>query len=150
MVDDTWDNRAVPILEHVATLEATGAPFNLPHVAETLGCSRSEVQIEVDRLRSGGYLGGDLVQKGDGAGGIVVWDFRRPRLLEKGSRAVGQWPSDDPYDALLSLIEQRLDDETDPETRTKLERLRATLLDVGKGVAGGILGSLIRAGLGLP
>jgi hypothetical protein len=62
-----------------------------------------------------------------------------------------QWPSDDSYNALLALLDQRIHDPgTDQEMKSKLERLRGTLVDVGKGAAGGVLASLVRYGLRLP
>jgi hypothetical protein len=71
-------------------------------------------------------------------------------LLERGARAVGQWPTDDPYEALLALIDERLlDANLDEETQTKLQRFRNALIDVGKGAAGGLLAALIRSSVGL-
>lgn len=74
-----------------------------------------------------------------------------PFLHERGARAVGQWPSDDPYKALLAVLDRRIyDEKTDPETKGKLSRLRESFVDVGQGVGTGVLSSLIRAAAGLP
>jgi hypothetical protein len=50
------------------------------------------------------------------------------------------WPSDDVLQAFLELIDRRLaTPELEEETRSKLQRLRGSLTDVGNGTASGIL-----------
>lgn len=150
MVHDTWYTRALPILEAISKIEVETSLVQLGDLARETGCTAEEVDIELERLLRAGYAGGTISRTMTG-GRAEPWSYVNPILEERGARAIGQWPSDDPYDALIELLDRRInDDATDAETRTKLQRLRGTLVDVGKGVAGGVLGSLIRAGLGLP
>jgi hypothetical protein len=102
------------------------------------------VAVELKRLVHGGYVGDQLRSNPGASAGSAELD--RPMLYEPGARAVGLWPSDDPYEALLALIERQLAEEGDTETKTKLRKLRETLAEVGKGTASGLLVALIQAG----
>lgn len=140
---------ALPVLEAVAALEGEEDLLSMPELARRAGVEVDLVMVEVDRLLAGGYLGGEVnkVMMGGDPEGVRLMD---PVLLERGARAVGVWPTDDPFDGLLTLIDRRLlDDSLDAETRTKLQRFRGVLVDVGKGAAGGLLAALIRAQLGV-
>jgi hypothetical protein len=149
MASDTWSTRAIPILELIAEIEIDAHQISLGEVADRTGLPVEAVDVELDRLIAAGYAHGEIHRTMSG-GDRRVWTYQGPVLAERGSRAVQQWPSDDPFDALLMLLDQRiLDPALDPETKTRLERLRGTLVDVGKGAAGGVLAALVRAGLGL-
>jgi hypothetical protein len=122
---------------------------SLDDISEATGLSHVEIEVELERLIDAGFINGEIhrTMAGDSRG---HWRLKGVMLLERGSRVVGQWPSDDPYDALLELIDQRiLDDSLDDDTKGRLRRLRGTLVDVGKGAAGGVLAALIRTGLGI-
>lgn len=69
-----------------------------------------------------------------------------PMLTERGARAVGLWPSDDPYELLVALLDRQIAAEDSDDERTRLQRLRATVRDVGKGTVTALLVELIKAG----
>lgn len=63
------------------------------------------------------------------------------RLTERGRRAVGVWPAEDPGDALLELLAARVAAASSPEERSRLERL----FDAAKGLGGTALRELTLA-----
>jgi hypothetical protein len=74
------------------------------------------------------------------------------RLGERALQRVAGWPGagGDLASELLALIDQRLEDPTVSEDeRTRLERLRDTVGDVGKGVVSGLLTALIKSHTGV-
>ena len=75
-----------------------------------------------------------------GTGGDArPWFLENSHLGEKGLRVVGAWPSDDPYDALLALLERKIEATDDPAEKSKLAALRGSVADVGKQVIAGLL-----------
>jgi hypothetical protein len=73
------------------------------------------------------------------------------RLGEKALQSVAGWPggSADLASELLALIDRRLaDPAVSQDERGRLERLRQTLSDVGKGVVTGLLTALIENHIG--
>lgn len=72
------------------------------------------------------------------------------RLTERGYRAVGAWPSADPYDQLMKLLAERIDAEDQPEVKGKLERFRESVQGIGREVLVGVLTSLAKQSTGLP
>jgi hypothetical protein len=146
MTEETWERVALPLLRQIADAEQQHLPgLDMDAVARELGLPAHEVKAELDRLIEAGFVA-DKVAKH--LGGSV--HLASPRLSEKGARAVGMWPSNDPYDALLALLDRRLlDDSLGDEERTKLQRVRATLTDVGKSTVAGVLAALVKSGIGL-
>ena len=71
-------------------------------------------------------------------------------MTERGFRAVGAWPSADPYDQLMKLLAERIDAEDEPEVKSKLERFRESIQGIGRDVIVGVLTSLAKQGAGLP
>jgi hypothetical protein len=149
MADETWESRAIPIMDLIAANEDPHALTSLDEFSDATGLSHVEVEVELERLINAEFIEGKIHRTMSGRN-RGHWRLPGAMLLERGSRAVGQWPSDDPFDALLELIDQRiLDGSLDDDTKSRLKQLRSTLVDVGKGAAGGVLAALIRTGLGL-
>lgn len=67
-----------------------------------------------------------------------------PSLGERGARAISAWPPEDPYDALVTVLDRKLAEETNEEQRSKLQKIRDVVLDVGKGVLTAVLTDLAR------
>jgi hypothetical protein len=102
------------------------------------------VALEVDRLARAGYLG-NAVDKMMTCGDARPWHFM-PMLAERGAREVGQWPTADAFAALLEVLDSRIEEETQPAERTKLQKFRDAATDVGKGVFVGILLDIAKRG----
>lgn len=52
---------------------------------------------------------------------------------------VRAWPNDDPYEALLALLDRQIAATDDPQRKSKLQKLASTIADVGKATIAGIL-----------
>jgi hypothetical protein len=73
------------------------------------------------------------------------------RLRERGLQATAGWPSGETAAAaLLAAISARIDMTDSPEERTKLERLRESLTEIGQGLLGNILANVLTAQLPPP
>lgn len=147
MADETWTSVALPLLEQIGAHEADAVMAGAGALAAELGLDIGLVNVELERLMGDGYIDADQRVEGFGSNKVTLL---APRLTGVGARAIGKWPSSDPYDALLNLLDERiLDPHLDEETKTKLARLRSTIVDVGKGATGGVLAALIRGAIGL-
>ena len=144
MADFTW-SRDVQVMDAVRDLE-----LELPgrgtrdHVVERTGYARDEVTDSLRNLIDGGYVTGrDWGAKDD------PHNWYDLRLTAPGRRVVGQWPSTDPADALVKLLEERLAETDDEAEATKLRRVLETVTEVGAGVLRDTLTALIRATAGI-
>ena len=129
-------------MKAIATDESVTSLWMIPELAEAAGLDAEVVLVELSRLIQAGYVDAHIEVMGAAENSHVM----NAHLSERGARAVGLWPSDDPYEALVALIEKQLAEEGDTETKTKLRKLRETLAEVGKGTASGLLVALIQAG----
>jgi hypothetical protein len=136
---ERWEMLSLPILEWVAEREPINDAIDLAEISSATGYDDRQVRLEIRRLREGSYLDGQSAW----GGGLL-----RPRLLERGLRAVGEWPSDDPYAELLATIDERIA-ATSGEERSRLTRLRNALVDVGQDVGKSVLVAMIKGQLGL-
>lgn len=71
----------------------------------------------------------------------------RIKLLEKGRQEVSGWPASPGGDygaKLLDELERRIAEADDEEERTRLQRFRDAVADVGKGVVTGVLTDMAR------
>ena len=144
MATYTWDTRELPILDAVAVAEEAGKAIGWGNVAETTGIEAEIVRRSLESLLSADYISGMAYHEGGGS-----FEIANIRLTERGRRAVGQWPSGDPFVALTALLEHRIATESDPARRSKLQRFLDAMTDVGKDVTGGVLVALVRQLAGL-
>lgn len=151
MATDNWDAIAVPVMEAVADAEGSSDMLNVEEICAHAGFDFKEkgraVAVELERLVYGGYIGS---QKQGTFSGPEHDFIVNPHLLEPGARAVGRWPSRDPYEALLQQLERAADGADDPQERAALKKVASTVGDVGQGVLTGVLTAFIRGAVGLP
>ncbi len=120
MVESTWNTRELPILEALATLEALNDSIERMNLDELV--ERSGVAVEAGRravcaLYDDGFITG---ADAPSYGGRDIIDIT---LTGKGRRAVGSWPSKgDAYDDIIAAIDARIDDEPDPEKKSRLRK----------------------------
>ncbi|MGH8905984.1 MAG: hypothetical protein ACRD0K_05625 [Egibacteraceae bacterium] len=147
MAESTWARVALPILEHIATIEddeSHSGILSVEDIAGVLGQPAQRVQNEVRRLHTSGYLLGKLY------GGHDSNDFLvGPGLSDLGARAVGKWPPNDPYGLLVHLLEQRISSAPNREERSRWQRIRDGVVDIGTSGAGGLVVELTKAMTGL-
>ncbi len=142
MVERSWEDLEQPILEAVAELEDTDVDVGLPALADHTGLPLDRVRIGVRRLFDTDLLTG-LDASADEFYPISL------RLLPRGRQMVRQWPSNDPAEALLQALAQRIAVEQDPEVRGRLEKARDSLGRVGQGVLAGIITAVVQQVSGL-
>ncbi len=65
------------------------------------------------------------------------------RLAPAGARAVGLWPSSDPYEALLALLDRRVVEAPDEDTRSRLRRVRDTITGLGRDVGSNLIANVL-------
>jgi hypothetical protein len=148
VVEDTWDTRARPILELVNALPPLNV-VSVGDIATQTGLDPNDVVSELEMLMSGRYLDASFSQPLTG-GDVRPWSLVRARVLERGARKIGRWPTDNPYDDLLSRLDRIISAEPDVEKRTRFERFRDGVLGVGKDVGTELLTAFVKAHAGLP
>ncbi len=143
MAERSWETLEQPILEAVAELEDADVDVGLLAIADHTGLALDRVRIAVRRL-----LDTDLLTGIDAStmGGFDALDLR---LLPRGRQLVRQWPSSDPAEAFLQLLAERIAEEPDPEERNRLEGVRDSAGQVGKGVLTGVITALVQQVTGL-
>jgi hypothetical protein len=140
-----WTTRVLPVLQAAARAYSR-TPSQLgvrtEDVVEELGSKidQDATALALDELVRAGYLeetmGGDQLP---GPG----WS----RLTEKGLQVTAGWPSasgEIALDRLLKVIEERIE-ATTGEERSKWERLRDGIADVGRGVLVAVLTESVNA-----
>jgi hypothetical protein len=151
MAGDTWSTVAVPLLEHVAAHEAEYAhrtsAIGLDEIAATTGLDAAAADLELKRLFDGGYLDGRYEHEYPAeASWLLV-----PTLSERGARAAGVWPSSDPAEAMLAIIERKLDAARTAEERSFWQKIKDGFAGVPGSVTGSLAAEVAKAvgGLGL-
>jgi hypothetical protein len=143
MAEDRWYTVAVPILELVHENGGQMHIVNIGQIAAGTGLEPNEVADEVERLCDAGYLTGPLRKMMSG-GDTRPWFLENSHLGEKGLRVVGAWPSDDPYEALVEILQRQIEETSDPEKKTRLQAFRSSLADVGRATVAGLLVELLK------
>jgi hypothetical protein len=139
-----WETRDRPLLEAIAAADAEGRRVTYStELVEATGLSPRDTQAGLQALYDAAMIDGADV------GDQVGFDLMDIRLRERGRRASGQWPSHDPYEDFIGLIESRLTSETDPDARSELERLVSSLGGFSKDVIANLLATLIGRQAGL-
>ena len=145
MARSTWQARELPILEAVAAAEEADAAIDSDGLATATGLSETAVARGLAALLDGDYISGD-----DESSQTTPFALLDVRLRERGRRAVGQWPSEDPFDGLVAVLEARLAEETNAERKGKLGALLDALRGVGRDVAVAVLTDLVKQHMGVP
>jgi hypothetical protein len=126
MAEERWYSMAVPILEFVDVRGKEADIVTVGAIAAATGLEPNDVADEVQRLCNAGYLVGPLQM----VGGMDARPYflENSLLGEKGLRVVGAWPSDDPYEALVEILQRQIEETSDPEKKTKLPPSRFPLV----------------------
>src|SRR3954462_3086125 len=111
-MEDVWLTQDLPFLKALIQLEAEGDRGEMPFtgdITRRAGLPDDLGPRLVDRLANADYI--DATVQRDGAGRI--WATHVLAVSEKARRATGMWPSDDPFQRLVNLLDQRIADEAD-------------------------------------
>lgn len=143
MAEDRWFRVAVRVMEFVD--EHRGRQLSIGEIAYALELDPWEVMTELDTLCAENFVRGEIVRApGDDPGGSALFGSA---LSEKGLRQIGVWPSDDPYEALLQVIDRQIEVTEDSGQRSKLQRLKSTVADVGKAAVAGLLAEFAKGSI---
>jgi DNA-binding IclR family transcriptional regulator len=126
MARATWDDREQPILEAIADLEPTHPQLNNDDLAAATGIDRESLDRALLALVEADYI------TGTNAAAEELCYLIGARLLERGRRAVGQWPAEDSAEALLELVSARVTSAASVEERNRWEKF----LDAARGLSG--------------
>jgi len=140
-----WESRESRILDAVASAESQGVEANNEWLEAATALTESEVALGLRALHDAGYLTGIDTTTMDGPSFYLM----AVRLLERGRRSVGQWPSDDPAQLLIQVIEARIAAASTDDERSKLSELRDTVLGVGRDVLVSLLSTFAHQLAGL-
>lgn len=144
MAESTWA-RDVQVMEAVRALEIEEpGGGRRDQILERTGFDKDDVNDALLALIEAGFVtgrdDGDMSER---------FDWSDLRLLERGRRTVKQWPLDDPSETLVRLLDERIATTDDASERSRLEKIRDTVTDVGAGVLRGVLTDLLRTGMGM-
>ena len=138
MASDMWSTVALPLLEHFAAHEAEYAhrmnAIAVGEIAAATNLDARTVGLELGRLFDSGFLEGRYTREYP----LEQSWMTGPTLTERGARATGRWPSNDPAEAMLAIIERKLDAARTPEERSFWQKIK----DGFAGVPGSITGGL--------
>jgi hypothetical protein len=150
LVELGWETVARPVLEAVyGSWTARGAPADgvlTSTVIRSLGDSDDvahRTRRAVALLVEAGYL--------DAAGPLYVADAPATVVVtSRGLQVVGGWPAttaEAATHALLVALDRAIEETTEPERKTKLQRLREVVLDVGQGTLAEVLARVVTGGV---
>jgi len=149
-VDLDWETVARPVLEAVyAAWRARGAPADgviASSVARAVGDGDDngrQTRRAVALLVQEGYL--------DAAGSMVVDNAPAAIIVTgRGMQVVGGWPTttaEAATYALLVALDRAIEETTEPERKTKLQRFREVALDLGQGTLTEVLARVVTGGM---
>lgn len=110
MADDTWTTVEKPVLEAIASLEEEfdHRAIDDVRVQERSGLDAVTVRRSLRKLAQADYLAGHEVETFD------EWTMMGIQLTAPARRAVGQWPSSDPVESFLQILDRLIEAEPDP------------------------------------
>ena len=142
-----WQDREQRMLEAIRDAEEAGEKASLFLLVERLQLDSRVAKLALGRLSQAGYVAGVIFNNPlarEVVDAPAVW------LRERGLRAVAVWPSEDPYAALVAMLEAQLEAETEPEKRSKLQALLAGITTAGREVVVSLGTAWMRQQMGLP
>jgi hypothetical protein len=149
----TWTDRERRMLEAIRDGEEAGDELELTMLADRVKLDHEDgernlrlVKLTLGRLLRAGFIDGTV--QGDGDDPMFLGlDFV---LLERGWRQVAVWPSDDPYLALVAMLEERLETETESEKRSRIKAFLDGAKGAGRDVGVDLVAAFLRQMAGLP
>jgi hypothetical protein len=148
----TWQDREQRVLEVIRDAEEAGEEMNLDVLAERVTLdddfirNHRLVALTLRRLLDARFIDATVLAAGDDPM-IAAHDVV---LLERGLRAVQVWPSKDPYAALVAMLEERLETETEPEKRSRIRTFLDGAKGAGRDVGVDLIAAFLRQMAGLP
>lgn len=142
---DTWHARDYPALVAIARKLETTPGLRARQIQVPAGLTQEQFLIACEALEEGGYIHGKPISR---ATSLRI-DFVIGGLRERGRRAVGMWPNDDPARALLDALKAASEQTSDPEERTRLRKALKIFGSVSESVLADVTAAMIRQLAGL-
>ena len=142
MPEPTWTKVEAPVLAAIAEWTprpGKPGPFSLD-IADATGLEYGAITTALGRLEAAHYVTGSRLVKG----AEVL--YANLHLTERGLRASGVWPSDDPFEDLVRVLNEQISREPDPEKAGRLRRLLSAVADAGRDIGVGVLTELAARG----
>ncbi len=139
MPEMTWERLEHPILAEIAELTKRGQRGpGASEIVRATGLDDTDVRVALSRLYDSQYVTGTRLRNaGYGQG------FQNLHLTERGLRAAGVWPNDDPFASLVAALQAQIDREPDDERKGKLRRLLEAVVGAGRDVTVGVLTTVL-------
>lgn len=137
MAEDRWYSLDVPILEFIDSRRQKAGVITAREIAEAIKADPIEVGTELEGLCEDNYVAAKLYKPGAAPRG--EWQLNRCALADKGLRVVGARPSGDPYEALVKLLDRRIEETEDADQKSKLQKFMSSVGDIGKATVSGLL-----------
>lgn len=115
-------------------------PFSTD-IGDVTGLEYGQITTGLERLVEAGYVTANRLR----SGAEVL--FANLHLTERGLRACGVWPSDDPFEDLVRVLTEQIAREPDQERAGRLRRLLSAVVDAGRDVGVGVLTELATRGM---
>lgn len=135
-VDDTWARRDLPFLE-AAVRGVDDRPvigWTTHEIGVAAGLGEHDVEAAAQALETAGLIS---VQWTSDDGDVYAVSGQARQLA-------GSWPSEDNFaDRLLAAVTALEEKATTDDERSRLQRLRVALSDVGRGLLVGVASSVI-------
>jgi hypothetical protein len=147
MSEETWLSRALPILEYIST-KSESELISIGEIADETGVAASDAVSEVERLIGARYISGKVVKMMTG-GDVRPWFIEGAGIAERGARAIGMWPSDDIFGDFLKYLDSSIEASTDEMEKTRLQKLRTALFEIGSSVGTSLLSAWLQSVAGL-
>jgi hypothetical protein len=136
--ESTWE-RDLAVLVAIAKVfdDNPGTELFTNEVADIAGVDQDTARRATAAWLEGGYL------RGEDLSGYGDTTYTVQGLTEKGRRESGLWPNPEALtNQLLAILEQRINDTDDPDTRSRLQKARDGLKGVPREVLVSLIGSL--------
>ena len=142
VAESTWATREVPILEAINSAEEAGtedlraaAAAAVPDVSEV-----TLMRVLAKLARAG------LIEVGSPGGNVI----RVLGMTPVGLRQIGAWPSPEAaWERLIQEVERRAETAAEGPERTRWQRLRDSLLGIGRDLGVEVAGSVLTGGVGI-
>jgi hypothetical protein len=144
VVRDMWESRDRPLLEAIAEADEQG--HSVARVEELTGVGG----LSDDQVRRGlKALYQDGLIAAIDASSMSGFDLLEIEITGEGRRAIGQWPTADPFADLVRVLEAQIARTSDPDERGRLQGVIDALFRLGEGVAANILATWIQRQTGM-
>lgn len=146
MAEYTWDARELPILEAIAAALETGADPARAARDAVPSITDDQYMLTIESLHEAQYIEAHLIPTGQARliAAIPV------RLLPAGKRAVRQWPSGDPGEALVSAVRRAMEAEPDADRKGRLRKVLDALLNAGQDIVTQVAVGAVKSSVGIP